>query len=262
MGRSRVPHGVKENTQSMDVRNSSEVGNIIEEHWTKGIPIEELDVSIKEKDEPMVSLLDPKEINVITKHSEAEESTNENRGEIVKLQSQVEMLAAELIRTQQQMRKQQEEYFRSDAVEVTGDMKGNQELITDFKDLVTKISNDVLMPSHKLQGSVSKTMLKLEALAENLNEKVLHQLDKEREQYNEELLFQKTEKLRLVEEICALRQELQHGKNEWAIERDKLVTKIELSMKHKDDMEKKCRWEQVSLTFAPCSPQLTKWRHD
>jgi hypothetical protein len=123
MGRSRVPHGVKENTQSMDVRNSAEVGNIIEEHWTKGIPIEEVNVSIKEKDEPMVSLLDPKEINVITKHSEAEESTNENCGEIVKLQSQVEMLAAELIRTQQQMRKQQEEYFRSDAVEVRGDMK-------------------------------------------------------------------------------------------------------------------------------------------
>jgi len=128
MGRSRVPHGVKENTQSMDVRNLAEVGNIIEEHWTKGIPIEELNVSIKEKDEPMVSLLVLKEINVITKHSEAEESTNENCGEIVKLQSQVEMLAAELIRTQQQMRKQQEEYFRSDAVEVTGDMKGNQEL--------------------------------------------------------------------------------------------------------------------------------------
>jgi hypothetical protein len=51
------------------------------------------------------------------------------------------------------------------------------------------------MPSHKLQGSVSKTMLKLEALAENLNEKVLHQLDKVREQYNEELLLGRGSKL-------------------------------------------------------------------
>jgi hypothetical protein len=251
MGRRRVLHGVKENTQSIDVRHPAEVGNIIEEHSTRGFPIEELHVSIKEKDAPMVSLLDLEEKKVITERSEAEESSSNNGGEIVKLQSQVEWLASELVRTQQQMKKQQEEYFRSGSMEVTGEMKDNQELITNVKDLVTKISNDVLMPSDKVQGSVSKTMLKLEALAEQLNEKVLHQIDKEREQYNEELSFQKLEKLRLVEEICALRQELQGGKNEWAIERDKLVSEIELSLKHKEGMERKHRWEQVSQTFAP-----------
>lgn len=232
---------VKENTQSIDVSNSAEIGSIVEER----------SIRVQEKDTAMISSLDLKEKNVLLAYSESEEFSTISRGELVKLQSHVEKLAEALVQTQQRsMQKQQEEHALLDTVELTGKMsKCNQDLLMDIKDLVTKISNDVLMPSQQLHGSVSKTMLKLEAFAEQLNEKVMNLIDKEREQYNEELSFQKMEKKRLVEEIGSLRLELQRGKEEWSSERGKLVTEIELSLKRKEDIERKYRWEQVRDTF-------------
>jgi hypothetical protein len=242
---------VKENIRSLDESNSAEMGNRVQERLTKGSPTKELHGSMQEKDTAMISSLDLQEKKVLMAYSESNESSTVSRGELVKLQSQVEKLAEALTQTHQRsMQKQQEEYALSDTVELTGKMsKCNQELLMDIKDLVTKISNDVLMPSQQLHGSVSKTMLKLEDFAEQLNEKVMNLIDKEREQYNEELSFQKMEKKRLVEEIGSLRQELQRGKDEWSSERDKLVTEIELSLKRKEDIERKYRWEQVRDNF-------------
>jgi hypothetical protein len=244
----RVLHAANEISEPIGLSTMAETSSTHEERSTRSSQIEALKVSLNEKDSSIIALRAEQE-KVMMQLIESENLRGMKQGEIVQLQNQVEKLAGELARAQQQIKKQQEESSRL-AIEVSKvELEGRQEFLLDIKQMLTKISNDILMPSEKMHDStdtVTKALKRLETFAAASNEQMLQLIEEERKQHFDELSFQKFEKQRLVDEVYELKHELKRGKDEWASERSKLVALIENSFSHKEDIERMYKLEQVS----------------